>query len=1161
MSLRKKRKIVESDSDEENISEIEPEMNSSDSESFIDEQKIVLHKIQIENFKSYKNFEEVGPFDEIFTCIVGENGSGKSNLLDAVCFGLGFEAKKLRSKNLSSVVNKESKSNTATVSLILHVINEEKELIKEIKITRKQINNTSNYYHNDEKTTKEKIHRILKEYGIDLFFPERFIILQNNTVKIATKSPTDLVDHLEQLIGTSEVKKNVEKEKLEMKEFIQKKFSLNEELFDIEKERVKNEPEVKKFNYYLEQHERYSNEKEIFYEKLKSLKLLEIEKNEKEIEEFKKDLKETEGILESLEKSINEYEKKIDMKELEIEKMESEKKKLEESIKNSSHEFELTKFNLQKVQKNLKRKQKEMIDIEKMIEKMKLEKKDIEQSLKDLNKNIKNIEEVLKNSTFEESNEIFEEEFEFQKLKQKMNTWNNEGLKLISKMKKNEENINLKEIQLKEAEKEVTKRNEELRTLKYNIDSIQQIKISTEIEIKYFLQKKIEIEKKIYGIESNSNTNNNYWIAKFTSEVQKLQMRNSKIYGILANLGSVDEKYYKSVNTVLSSNLPNTLIVQSHQEALQVVNHFKNNKIGVVSCLILDEIQCNSKDIYHPKLINMSTIIKCDDKFKSCFNKLTGQWYISETLEDAVNISKDDIIKRNIVTLNGEIFKSGGEIQSKRTRPFLITIKSKIENRSNLNVELDSNEKNSKKSLELLKNELRNIETQLTQKRSKIQSANPMDMKSMHEINSIIEKLNLKQEQILTIINLQKEELLSDDIKIQKLELSENEISRLENLQQKKNDFEKTQEKTSSFQENKKIEIFNEMKKNEMKLASISSNLEINDKQHVKLEQEIIEMKGTIKKLKDESKNSNTSQNTKTTSSFTKKLNNLEEELNQLKVELKSFNKSTKDSFKRKLNLECELKSLHEINSELRSELVPLESHKTYFDSHWNSKLHNDQHVIQEELQQIKYNLTQESKQLNDLKDEINIEIIEKDQKLRERIKIINEEFDTIELKIESKNENINCLTTKRYEKFHQNCQKLNDALTYIFQNLNPSSSCYLSYSENKSSAFEEGVVIYCKTDGSWKPFSNLSGGQQAICACALSLSFQFICPCPIFFYDEIDASLDISNTEKVAKLLKTMKNQFICISLRPNMYELSSALIGVYNCENSSRTICKKFD
>ena len=35
-----------------------------------------LIQLEVENFKSYKGFQVIGPFDP-FTCIIGPNGSGK----------------------------------------------------------------------------------------------------------------------------------------------------------------------------------------------------------------------------------------------------------------------------------------------------------------------------------------------------------------------------------------------------------------------------------------------------------------------------------------------------------------------------------------------------------------------------------------------------------------------------------------------------------------------------------------------------------------------------------------------------------------------------------------------------------------------------------------------------------------------------------------------------------------------------------------------------------------------------------------------------------------------------------------------------------------------------------------------------------------------------
>ena len=64
----------------------------------------------IDGFKSYAQRTEINGFDPLFNAITGLNGSGKSNILDAICFLLGIS-------NLSQVCG----------SLVCWVSEEEKE--------------------------------------------------------------------------------------------------------------------------------------------------------------------------------------------------------------------------------------------------------------------------------------------------------------------------------------------------------------------------------------------------------------------------------------------------------------------------------------------------------------------------------------------------------------------------------------------------------------------------------------------------------------------------------------------------------------------------------------------------------------------------------------------------------------------------------------------------------------------------------------------------------------------------------------------------------------------------------------------------------------------------------------------------------------------------
>lgn len=49
-----------------------------------------IKSMVLEGFKSYGKRIEINGFDKEFNAITGFNGSGKSNILDGICFVLGI---------------------------------------------------------------------------------------------------------------------------------------------------------------------------------------------------------------------------------------------------------------------------------------------------------------------------------------------------------------------------------------------------------------------------------------------------------------------------------------------------------------------------------------------------------------------------------------------------------------------------------------------------------------------------------------------------------------------------------------------------------------------------------------------------------------------------------------------------------------------------------------------------------------------------------------------------------------------------------------------------------------------------------------------------------------------------------------------------------------
>lgn len=79
-----------------------------------------IKAITVDGFKSYGQRVEIKGFDPLFNAITGLNGSGKSNILDSICFVLGItNLSQVRASNLQDLVYKNGQAgiNKATVSI------------------------------------------------------------------------------------------------------------------------------------------------------------------------------------------------------------------------------------------------------------------------------------------------------------------------------------------------------------------------------------------------------------------------------------------------------------------------------------------------------------------------------------------------------------------------------------------------------------------------------------------------------------------------------------------------------------------------------------------------------------------------------------------------------------------------------------------------------------------------------------------------------------------------------------------------------------------------------------------------------------------------------------------------------------------------------------
>ena len=87
--------------------------------------RLMIAKIELENFKSYFGKKTIGPLHKNLSAVVGPNGSGKSNCIESLLFVFGKRAKQMRLQKLSELIHKSHEHpdcQSATVRVFFQTI-------------------------------------------------------------------------------------------------------------------------------------------------------------------------------------------------------------------------------------------------------------------------------------------------------------------------------------------------------------------------------------------------------------------------------------------------------------------------------------------------------------------------------------------------------------------------------------------------------------------------------------------------------------------------------------------------------------------------------------------------------------------------------------------------------------------------------------------------------------------------------------------------------------------------------------------------------------------------------------------------------------------------------------------------------------------------------
>ncbi|KAJ2802035.1 Structural maintenance of chromosomes protein 2 [Coemansia helicoidea] len=169
-----------------------------------------VEELIIDGFKSYAARTHITGWDQEFNAITGLNGSGKSNILDALCFVLGIRNYKLlRANNLQDLIYKRGQAGITKASVTVVFRNSDRkqsplgyEEYSQISLTRQiMVGGKNKYMINGHTAQEQAVANMLQSVQLSINNPH-FLIMQGKITQVLNMQPPEILAMIEEAAGT-----------------------------------------------------------------------------------------------------------------------------------------------------------------------------------------------------------------------------------------------------------------------------------------------------------------------------------------------------------------------------------------------------------------------------------------------------------------------------------------------------------------------------------------------------------------------------------------------------------------------------------------------------------------------------------------------------------------------------------------------------------------------------------------------------------------------------------------------------------------------------------------------------------------------------------------------------------------------------------------------
>lgn len=1152
-----------------------------------------VKEICLEGFKSYATRTVVSGFDPFFNAITGLNGSGKSNILDSICFVLGItNLQQVRASNLQELVYKQGQAGItkATVSVVFDNSDRSRsplgyEDCAEITVTRQiVVGGRNKYLINGHLAQPNRVQNLFHSVQLNVNNPH-FLIMQGRITKVLNMKPPEILSMLEEAAGTRmyETKKEAALKTLEKK---QSKVDEIDKLLDQEilpaleklrKERMQymqwanGNAELDRLKRFCIAYEYVQAEKVMAdavqgLEGMKS-KITEIDSNvgkmQEEVQEMEKRASELQAEKDAnMGGEIKLLTEKVDALSCDLVKESSVLKNQEDILKTEKKNCVKIKKNLEELKQSAEEKvaavskaEEGASDLKKRAEELSISLEAHEKEYQGVlaGKSSGNEEKCLEEQLADAKVEVGNAETELKQLQTKINHCEKELKGKKTQLLSKREEAAAVENELNNGKKQVEKLQKALESLSYKEEQMDLLQSDRAIEVEAIQKLKDEIR-----VLSSRLSN-----IDFTYSDPVKNFNRSKVKGVVAKLIKVKDSSAMTALEVAAGGKLFNIVVDTEDTGKQLLQ--KGGLRKRVTIIPLNKIQTHPVPPRHQnaaaRLVGKGnaevaiSLVGYDEELKSAMEYVFGSTFVCKTVDAAREVAFSREVGIPSVTLEGDIFQPSGLLTGGSRRgggDLLRQLHALAEAQSKLSIHQKRLSEIDAKINQLipLQRKFKDLKAQLELASYDLSlSQSRAEQNEHHKLGELVKKI--EQELGEAKSGVEEKKLVYERClaKVSCLEKSihdhaGNRESRLKDLENKVKTIKRQMQsslKDLKGHDNERERLIMEMEAVKQEHASLESQLVSLNKQIDDLASEVDSQTAKVASLKDDAGLAQSELNSarlkikecdSQISSILKEQQRLQNKISETNLEKKKMENEVKRMEMEQKDCSLKVEKLIEKHAWIASEKQLFGRSGTDYD--FGSRDPRDARETFEKLQADQ----------SGLEKRVNKKVMSMFEKAEDEYNDLMSKKNIIENDKSKIKKVIEELDEKKKETLKVTWEKVNRDFGSIFSTLLPGTMAKLDPPEGGS--FLDGLEVRVAFGSVWKQsLSELSGGQRSLLALSLILALLLFKPAPLYILDEVDAALDLSHTQNIGRMIKSHfpHSQFIVVSLKEGMFNNANVL------------------